>query len=873
MSTKVFEQASSMPVRKVHHIQFGILDPDEIKQYSVLEVKHPDCYDGDGKPKENGLLDLRMGPSDASQKCATCEGSMSVCPGHFGRIELARPVFHLGFMKPVVHILRCICFHCARLRCNVNDPKFKAALRIKNPAHRLHEIARISSTKKICDPSDNVDEEGNATNFGGCGNVQPAISRQGTSIKAVFKDADLKEVIEQSMEKQQYLTAEVVHRLLKKISDEDCVMLGLNPKYTRPDWMVLTVLPVPPPHVRPSIQANAVTKSNDDITTLIANIVKANNNLKMQQQIGSTAHIILDFCRQLQRFCSAMFNNEQPGESPVTRKGGGGLKSITQRLKGKEGRIRGNLMGKRCDFTARSVITGDANLNVDELGVPRTIALNMTFPETVTQFNINKMNELVQNGPTVYPGAKYIVRTDGTRVDLQFNNDQPLEFGYKVERHIQDGDIVVFNRQPSLHKMSMMGHRVRVMPYSTFRLNLTVTSPYNADFDGDEMNMHVPQSLAAKAEVTELMMVPRNFISPQGNKPVMGIVQDSLLASGLFTQRDTFLDRGMVMNLLMWLDDWDGVIPPPAILKPKQLWTGKQIVSLILPAVNLQRTAGGHHENDKGPISFGDTAVFIERGELLSGILCKKSVGSDQGGLIHTIFHEKGPQQTKNFIFSLQKVVNYWLLHNGYTIGIADGQASDKTFKSIETIINNAKKQMKEIIQNTQRGKTADMKKTGMTLLESFESNVNQQLDIAGQTSGKEANDTISRRNNIKRMVAIGSKGNALNIAQIIACVGQQNVEGKRIPFGFRRRTLPHFTKDNYGPESKGFVENSYLQGLTAQEFYFHAMGGREGLIDTACKTAETGYIQRRLVKAMEVSISFQEFCFQLCLSLTFFCF
>ena len=844
-----------MPLRKVKSIQFGILNPEEILKNSVFEVTHTDTYIA-GQPKEYGLLDLRLGPVDSSYKCRTCNGNTKECPGHFGHITLAKPVYHEGFMKPIVDILHCICFHCCRLRIDPKSEAFKKFGKIRNPEKRLRAISLESRKKKVCDSVDAVDANGDVTGEGGggCGSCQfTTITKDGLRIMAEYKDSDLKDVISHTVEKKQVLTAEKVHQKLKRMSNEDCEALGLNPKYARPDWMILTVLPVAPPHVRPSIQAGPAQTSLDDLTTLLINIVKANNNLKRQTESGASAHIISDFIMQLQRYVAALFNNKS--KKPVTRKGGGELKSLSQRLKGKEGRIRGNLMGKRCDFTARSVITGDAHLNVDELGVPKSIATNLTFPEVVTKYNRARMHELVRRGPDEHPGARFILRNDGVRFDLRYvrrDTDRHLDIGYVVERHIQDGDVVVFNRQPSLHKMSMMGHRIRILPYSTFRLNLTVTSPYNADFDGDEMNMHVPQSLNAKAEVMELMMVPRNFISPQANKPVMGIVQDSLLACGLFSRRDAFLNKEMLMNLLMWVDTWNGVIPAPAILKPKELWTGKQVVSLFMPSVNLQQDAGGHDsKDDNGRISFRDTKVFIEKGEVFSGILCKKTVGSSAGGLIHTIMHEHGPEKTKGFIFTLQQIVTYWILHHGFTVGIGDCFATPEIFEVISDIITEQKQVVMGHVSKVQAGENYDVK-TGMTVHDTFECNVQTALDVAREKSGNHADLNMTQRNNIKRMVTIGSKGQLTNIAQIVACVGQQSVVGKRVPFGFIQRTLPHFNKDDYGPESRGFVENAYLQGLTPQEFFFHAMGGREGLIDTACKTAETGYIQRRLVKAME---------------------
>ena len=201
-------------------------------------------------------------------------------------------------------------------------------------------------------------------------------------------------------------------------------------------------------------------------------------------------------------------------------------------------------MGKRVDFSSRTVITPDPSLEVDELGVPEEIAKTLTFPEEVTEFNIDQLKSLISNGPHKWPGAKYIVRPDGRYIDLSclaIRSDAQIEPGYVVERHIRDGDFVVFNRQPSLHKMSIMGHRIQILPHQTFRMNLSVTSPYNADFDGDEMNMHIPQSYEATAEVREIMHVPKQILNPQSHKPIMGIVQDSLLGCMLFTSRDTFI--------------------------------------------------------------------------------------------------------------------------------------------------------------------------------------------------------------------------------------------------------------------------------------------------------------------------------------------
>ncbi|XP_032236944.2 DNA-directed RNA polymerase II subunit RPB1-like [Nematostella vectensis] len=858
---------SPAPLRDVKRVQFGILSPDEIKQMSVTTdggVKYSETMEG-GRPKLNGLMDPRQGTIDRFSRCQTCAGNMTECPGHFGHIELAKPVFHVGFMTKIVKTLRCVCFYCSKLLVDLNNPRVKEILSKSHgqPRKRMMHMYDLCKGKNICEGGDEVDagvlaqdnpnEAEKKLNHGGCGRYQPKFRKTALELTAEWKHVN-----EDANEKKITLTAERVYEIFKRISDEECNALGMDPKNARPDWMIVTVLPVPPLPVRPSIVLSGTARSQDDLTHKLADIVKANNNLRRNELNGAAAHIIAEDTRLLQYHVATLTDNEIPGLPRAMQKSGRPLKSVKQRLKSKEGRIRGNLMGKRVDFSARAVITPDPNLSIDQVGVPRTIAQNLTFPEIVTPFNIDSMQELVRRGNNQYPGAKYIIRDNGERVDLRFHpkpSDLHLQFGYKVERHIRDNDVIIFNRQPTLHKMSMMGHRVKILPWSTFRLNLSVTTPYNADFDGDEMNLHVPQSLESKAEITEIMMVPRNIVTPQSNKPVMGIVQDSLTAVRKFTKRDVFIEKDAMMNLLMWIPTWDGKIPQPAILKPRPLWTGKQICSMIIPGnVNVIRTHSTHPDDeDSGPykhISPGDTKVLIEHGELLTGILCKKSLGTSSGSLIHIIAMELGHDIARMFYSDVQCVVNNWLLLEGHSIGIGDCIADSDTYDEIQRATKKAKKEVIEVIEKAHNDELEPT--PGNTLRQTFENQVNRILNDCRDKTGGSAQKSLSEFNNFKAMVVAGSKGSKINISQVIAVVGQQNVEGKRIPFGFRHRTLPHFIKDDYGPESRGFVENSYLAGLTPTEFFFHAMGGREGLIDTAVKTSETGYIQRRLVKAME---------------------
>ena len=709
----------------------------------------------------------------------------------------------------------------------------------------------------VCETTNALDDDGPSEkskeskhDHGGCGNIQPEIRREGLRLNGTWKHQKGDEENEGQQPEKKPITPQMALNVFRRISPEDIKRMGLSNDYARPEWMIITVLPVPPPPVRPSIAMDGGTgpRGEDDLTYKLGDIIRANGNVRRCETEGSPAHVVSEFEQLLQFHVATYMDNDIAGSPQALQKSGRPVKSIRARLKGKEGRLRGNLMGKRVDFSARTVITGDPNLSLDEVGVPRSVARTLTYPETVTPYNIQKLHQLVKNGPNVHPGAKYVIRDSGERIDLRHHKragEISLQYGWKVERHIVDGDFIIFNRQPSLHKESMMGHRVRVMPYSTFRLNLSVTSPYNADFDGDEMNLHVPQSEETRAEVKHLCMVPLNIVSPQRNGPLMGIVQDTLCGIYKMCRRDIFLTIQQVMNVLLWVPDWDGVIPQPAIVKPKSMWTGKQMLSLVIPhGLNLLRPS------DDGFSPLVDDGLLISSGELMYGLLNKKSVGASGGGVIHIIFNEKGPEAAVKFFNGAQTLVNYWLLHNGFSIGIGDTIPDRATIQKIEDAVNKQKDEVGDITRSATENELESL--PGMNVRETFESKVSKALNKARDDAGTVTEKSLKDLNNATQMARSGSKGSTINISQMTAVVGQQSVEGKRIPFGFKYRTLPHFTKDDYSPESRGFVENSYLRGLTPTEFFFHAMAGREGLIDTAVKTAETGYIQRRLVKALE---------------------
>ena len=859
-------------------IQFSIMGPNEIRSRSVVEISKHETYEKDN-PVIKGLFDSRMGTTEMGKICSTCGQNNINCPGHFGHVELARPVYHWQFMPYILKILKCTCLQCSKLLVNKDSPQVKELM--KKPSKvRWNEIYALSQKIQRC---------GQETDDG-CGARQPdKLKLDGMDgITATWSKLDDDTI------KSHKLTIEKVKDVFERITDEDVNILGFSDTWCRPDWLICSVFSIPPPSVRPSVKQDDSQRMDDDLTHKLCDIIKCNNTLKQKIETNSRIEVIDDWTKVLQYHIATLVDNELPGIAQAVHRSGRPLKAIRQRLKGKDGRIRNNLMGKRVDFSARSVITPDPNIELDELGVPISIAKNLTYPEIVNDLNRNKLEALLQNGVDKYPGIKLIHRKNKTILTLtQSNiNDIELNNGDIVHRHLLDGDHVLFNRQPSLHKMSMMGHRVRVMKGNTFRLNVSVTPPYNADFDGDEMNMHVPQSISTVSELMNIASVKYQIISPRENKPIITVVQDTLLGVNKLTKGETihYIGKGVdsyyfsnntniypikstsekvtstnvetslftknqVMNLICTLSTFKlnkGQLPESTLTinvygKNIELWSGKSILSYIIPKnINLSMNNASHDSNPDDDLN----KVVIENGNIKSGGLDKGVFTKTSKGIIHTIYNDLGPEATKNFIDDLQKITTYFLIIEGFSVGIGDMVADDDTNEKITKVIQDNKVKIEEIMQEFHLNIYENF--SGKTNKEYFESKVNNILNKTLTQTGNIGLENLDQKNRVTNMVSCGSKGKSTNVAQIVACLGQQNVESKRIPYGYQDRTLPHYNKYDDSSEARGFVENSFISGQTPQEYFFHAMGGREGLIDTAVKTSETGYIQRKLMKSME---------------------
>jgi DNA-directed RNA polymerase beta' subunit len=810
---------------KIVGIQFSVLSPEEIRKSSVAEITTRDTY-VNNKPVPGGLFDPRMGVLEPGFICPTDGLDYIQTPGYFGHIELARPVFYIQYLSQVIKVLNCVCYKCSKLL--INKDIYKHALELPNKERWDFVYDKSTKVKRCGEENDD-----------GCGCVQPSRIRK-VDLATILAEIKGEETVVMK------LTPEIVSRIFKRISDEDVDFMGFSSLFSRPEWMVCEVLAVPPPAVRPSVKHDAQQRSEDDLTHIIVDIIKMNNALSEKIRQNADQSMIDNWHTLLQYNVAALINNKIPSMVPVSQRSGRPMKSVSERLKGKQGRVRGNLMGKRVDFSARSVITGDPNISIRELGVPKPVAMNITYPITVNDRNIRFLTQLVRNGPLVYPGAKILQRATGEQISLRYvdRDSIVLHNGDVVHRHMLNGDHVLFNRQPTLHRMSMMCHRAKIMNEgNTFRMNVADTKPYNADYDGDEMNMHMPQDEESYAELRHLAAVPRQIISPASNSPIVGIFQDSLLSSFRITRPFVKFNIRDAMNLLMAHGRTNRSMFHAARTDGMRDISTFELMTQILPPLSIKYKNNSYDDDE-------NTATSNNIVEIVNGVMKRGQLDKSVKKLLQIIFNDFGHEACADFIDDLQNVVTGYMVSKGFSVGISDLIADADTNAKIADSITRRKQTARDIIHQVLIGTFEN--NTGKPNVEEFESVINGLLNEARSEAGKVGKRSLDQENRFVVMTTAGSKGSDINIAQMISCLGQQNVDGKRIPYGFENRTLPHFSKFDDSPEARGFVESSFIQGLTPQETFFHAEAGRVGLIDTAVKTSQSGYIQRRLIKGME---------------------
>ena len=784
--------------KRIGKVVFGVLSPKIIKKIAATKIVTAELYDKEGYPVDGGLMDIHLGVIDPGLRCKTCSGKIKECPGHFGYVDLARPVIHVNYVKKILIVLRSICGSCGHILALEKD--------IQDKGLRGLSLLKYLKTVKTC-PHCNTKK-------------YPTKLEKPTTF----------------VENERRVTPIEIISRFEKLTDDEVELLGMNPRYARPEWMVVSILPVPPVTTRPSITLETGERSEDDLTHKLGDVVRINQRLFENINSGSPEVIVEDLWDLLKYHITTYFDNETAQVPPARHRSGQPLKTLTERIKSKEGRFRHNLVGKRVNFAARTVISPDPKIDFNEVGVPYVVAIELTIPERVTEWNLKWVKKFVENGPGNYPGANYIILPDGKKKKITDDSKaqilEEIKPGYVVERHIIDGDVCVFNRQPSLHRMSIMCHKVKVMPGRSFRLNPNVCTPYNADFDGDEMNLHIPQTEESRAEAEILMQVQSHIITPKNGLNVVGTLLDAVTGNYILTKELSF-KREEAIQLLYNIG-----IKDFSKLKGK-IVNGKDIFSALFP-----------NDFDFIGNSKDDKEVVIKNGKLIEGFIDKATIGEDNGTLIRAVYKKYGEDVGLKIMGSIFKLGVEVLLKIGFTTGIKDTDLSEDILKKNKEKVDSTFEEINNLIKQYKNDGLVAL--PGMTLDQTLENMILQLLNKLRDKIGEMVYEGVLDENSTVLMARSGAQGNFLNLAQMAALVGQQALNGSRINVGYKNRTLSLFEKGSLDAGTRGFIKNSYRSGINPSEYFFHAMTGRDSLMDTALRTPKSGYLYRRLANALQ---------------------
>lgn len=833
------------------HVQFGVLSSEEILKMSVCEVNSSKLQG------PNTVYDPRMGVLEFDEICTTCGQNGKNCIGHFGHIVLNTRIANPLYIKLILSILKCICYKCSRLllceeKICINE------LNKKNEVNRFNVISKYMEKIDICSH---------------CMTSQPKFVFS-THDKNIYMNFKLKNINEKIM-----ISDDEIYKILCNMNQKDIKLLGLKQKNILPKNLIFNVLPVLPPVSRPYVVADNLT-CDDDLTLQYIECIKCNINIKKNEnEIKKSKYI------QMLKFrIRSLFDNSNDKQKVSN---GRPLKGIKKRLSGKDGIIRNNLMGKRVDKSGRSVIGPDPTLKVNEIGIPKEIAENLSYSVKVNQFNIQMLTKLIEEekvnyvlrknkndetfrininygtmkfltkfefGDIVYRNNEYLTTIqkendkfkvkNGDRIyregELLPNTDHvskkvfDLEIGDIVERHLMDGDILLLNRQPTLHRGSMIAQRIKIMNGKTIRLNLAVTSSFNADFDGDEMNIFCPSTIEAETELENLATVDNFLINPQNSFSNIVIVQDTIIASYkmTLTVNQKPIPKSTFMLILSGFDQLDFDF----FQRKKEHFeylSGRLLFSLLLPEDFCYQK-----ENS---VDSESSMLTIKNGVLETGAVNKKDINK----IINLLVLEYDAKTCQNFINNIQYLGNKYLQYAGFSIGIEDCFLNDRN--EIDYCISKSLLKAKSIHENVKNERIKEIY-TRFSLIAARD---------LGLTLAKKS---MSSENNFRCAVNSGAKGQYFNITQITGLLGQQEVLGERIKktLNNESRTLPHYPcdknlyTDEMKYESRGFIFSSFLQGLKPREWFFHSLVGREGVTDTSMKTSTSGYIQRRMIKILE---------------------
>ncbi|KAI4292943.1 DNA-directed RNA polymerase I subunit RPA1, partial [Pancytospora philotis] len=844
--------------------------PKDVVKVSECEVTTPVSFDAFGHAVPDGLYDPRMGPVERDTPCATCRLSDLRCPGHFGHIKLSRCVLNPVLYNAVFALLKSMCHKCLCFK--VTDHERLVAytrLRALQRGVVLTDADAFVKNKAVEELEAAINRmEGDGTakedvryeiageffkRYSGkvkcprCNAKSPRLTK-GNNMRVLIQPSGSDTV--------DYLTPEDIRKLVDSLYSNEGVLLEEIFRSTDYERFFIEVLPVIPNRFRPPRFVDGKVLENS-VNTQLARIMQYSISVEAEAR----------FWPDLQAFVLFYFDSAKAPGSAF------GLKQILEK---KEGLFRKNIMGKRVNYAARTVISPDPNLHTREIGVPLVFASKLTFPERVTAYNVDRLRKMVQSG-TEYPGCAF-VESDGALVDMSHISSgaryaiaRQLGSGNKVVwRHLLDGDHVLVNRQPTLHAVGLMAHTVKVLRNEkTLRMHYVNCKPYNADFDGDEMNIHFPQSVQALVECRDVAHNDHNYFVPASGKPIRGLEQDHVVAAAALSMKDSFFTRDEYFAVAFSGAKRPGkrlYVARPCIMSPVELYSGKQVISTVLQNLGVRINYDGKTKltyTDEAAAesgAYGSMRLFeedceaqlrIRNGFVVSGTLDKSSVGATSFSVVHACGEVYGYPFCNDLLTAVSRMVNAYITAKGFTVRFDDLLMSRR-----------ADAQRHEIFQQSNAAAQAEMQ----ALIGGQEVLDEAKLALCDSKMINFMNGSTSRvvallshglykkfpYNNMGNIVATGAKGSIVNFSQIACSLGQQELEGRRVPFMASAKTLPCFRRLETAPAAGGYVFERFLTGINPATFYFHCMAGREGLIDTAVKTANSGYLQRCLIKHLE---------------------
>lgn len=816
----------------INSVHFSVLGENDARKYSNVKVHTKELFKG-GLPVSQGIYDARMGTTDNSWKCETCLHTKDKCPGHKGSIELNYPIQSPIFRVEIIKWLKSICFKCGEpVLGHINLHVSKNRLLTEYAKHTK------STDKKsvLCVK---------------CGEAHPNVSRDKENSNIInIEYADSKKLIAK-----QQLFNHQIQNIFDKVT-EPTVKYFNRHMDSHPRKFIMSALVVPPNTIRPDMKrlSKGGRSNNNELTTLLKNIVEYNNKIEGEINDENVAKNKLNI--EFLELAIFEFIKGTPANSTkthiITNKNGIS-NSIASRIPKKEGRIRGNIAGKRCKRMMRSVITGDPNIEIDQVMIPEYVAKEIQIPETVQSYNINRLQIYFNNKRDSYPGCTKVIKHDtNDEFWVGKTSNIVLEIGDIIYRDLITGDILPINRQPSMIPSSISAMRIIVIDKGdTIRINVSACNWFNADFDGDQMNGLVVSNLPSRIEASYLSWCGRFFISYGDSRPMVGSYQDGLIGIAELTQSDVLFDRRRAMRMLSNTLKYD--------LPAGNSFTGRDIVSMILPPINLKNKKASHYNESLTPfVNYNpdDILVNIDRGKLVQGVLDKSSVGQGQDGTIYQIIHnEYGPRIAFDTIYKAQKLAENYMYTHGFTISINDMMIPKSALEEIHKVINGLIYESKQITNKLDRGLL--IPPIGTTLEQYFEDQQINALNPGDDYISHIMSNIDIYKNCMYKIISFGSKGKYENFNNISSAIGQLLIAGQRTrqQFGYKR-SLPYFTRFDPDPQSRGFDPNNYINGISLVGFIHSAQDGRYAIVNQALTTSVTGDQSRTCIKNLESIIT-----------------